>query len=63
MGRQPLSRAIALSVSRRRDRAAGVGYPVMGVGRTVLTVAIGTIAFLLFAFAGHRLLIGVSPFG
>ena len=55
--------SIALfAVSRRRDRAAGVTYPTLGTGRTALTVAIGTVAWLLFAMFGHRLLIGVSPF-
>lgn len=53
---------VLFAVSRRRDRAAGVTYPALGAGRTVLTVAIGTVVFVLFAFVGHRLLIGVSPF-
>ncbi|HEX8957172.1 MAG TPA: NnrU family protein [Burkholderiaceae bacterium] len=55
--------SIALfAVSRRRDRAAGVAYPVAGTGRTALTVVVGAIAWLLFAMIGHRLLIGVNPF-
>jgi uncharacterized membrane protein len=53
---------VLFAVSRRRDRAAGIRYPLLGAGRTALTVAIGTIAWLLFAMIGHRLLIGVSPF-
>ncbi len=50
-------------VSRRRDRAAGVTYPAFGTGRTALTVAVGAVAWGLFAHVGHRLLIGVNPFG
>jgi len=50
-------------VSRRRDRAAGVSYPTFGTGRTALTVAIGAVAWALFAHVLHRLLIGVNPFG
>ena len=58
-----LAWAIALfAVSRRRDRAAGVIYLVQGTGRTALTVAIGAVAWALFAFVGHRMLIGVDPF-
>ncbi len=50
-------------VSRRRDRAAGVSYPTFGTGRAALTVAIGAVAWALFAHVLHRLLIGVNPFG
>jgi uncharacterized membrane protein len=53
---------VLFAVSRRRDRAAGVSYPALGAGRTILTVVIGVAAFLVFAFYGHALLIGVSPF-
>ena len=55
--------AIALfAVSRRRDRAAGVTYPALGAGHTVLTVVIGALAWGLFAHVLHRMLIGVDPF-
>ena len=53
---------VLFAVSRRRDRAAGVTYPVLGVGRTVITVIIGALAWAFFVHFGHRWLIGVSPF-
>jgi len=53
---------VDFSVSRRRDRHAGVIYPVIGVGRDVIVVIIGLIAFAWFAHYGHAWLIGVNPF-
>jgi len=53
----------AFIVSRRRDRAAGTVYPALGIGRDLLTLIIGTIAWILFARFGHQWLIGVNPFG
>ena len=50
-------------VSRRRDRLAGVSYPALGIGRDVLVIVIGLVAFVWFAHHGHLWLIGVSPFG
>jgi uncharacterized membrane protein len=49
--------------SRQRDRAHGVVYPAGRLGPTVLTVALGVVAWALFAFWAHAWLIGVSPFG
>ena len=49
--------------ARRRDRTAGTVYPAGGGGRTALTVVAGVLAWALFAFALHRPLIGVGPFG
>lgn len=51
------------AVSRRRDRAAGTTYPALGVGRDVAVLAVGLIAFIVFAFWLHGPLIGVRPFG
>jgi uncharacterized membrane protein len=49
--------------SRRRDRAAGTTYPAGTLSGDLLAVAIGLIAWVLFAFYGHQWLIGVRPFG
>ena len=48
--------------SRRRDRAAGVTYPVQA-GRDLVAVGIGLLAWAVFAFWAHAWLIGVRPFG
>ena len=49
--------------AKARDRAAGTTNPPGTVARTLLTVVIGTGAWLAFALWGHTLLIGVRPFG
>ena len=49
--------------SRKRDRISGKTYPVGPASRTVITVAVGTVVFALFAGYLHVKLIGVSPFG
>lgn len=49
--------------ARQRDRAAETVYAAGRLPRTVLTVVIGTVAWLTFAFWAHGLLIGVKPFG
>jgi uncharacterized membrane protein len=51
------------AVSRRRDRAAGVSYPVVGKARDLLVVGVGVLAFVWFVHFGHAWLIGVRPFG
>jgi uncharacterized membrane protein len=51
------------AVSRRRDRAAGVTYPAIGIGRDAITIVVGLVAFVWFAHVGHAWLIGVRPFG
>lgn len=53
---------VLFAVLRRRDRAAGVTYPVLGAGRSVITIVIGALAWAFFVHFGHRWLIGVSPF-
>jgi len=49
--------------ARRRDRAAGRTYPVIGWSRDALVMVIGLVAWALFAVYGHVWLIGVRPFG
>jgi uncharacterized membrane protein len=49
--------------ARRRDRAERTVYPHGSAGRDVMAVAIGVIAWVLFAFYLHGLLIGVRPLG
>lgn len=53
----------SFTAARRRDRAAGRTYPAGPGGRTAITVAGGLVAWAVFAFALHRPLIGVAPFG
>ena len=54
---------VEFASARRRDRAAGAVYRQGSLGRDVMAVVIGAIAWALFAFYLHRLLIGVSPLG
>jgi len=49
--------------ARRRDRASGTTYPAGPGARTAITVVVGLVAWAVFAFALHRPLIGVAPFG
>lgn len=55
--------AVGAAVSRRRDLAAGVRYPAGTVAGDMKVVIVGLLAWAIFAFALHRWLIGVSPFG
>lgn len=48
--------------ARRRDRRDGRTYPVCCWTRDATVVALGLLAWTLFALYGHRWLIGVSPF-
>ena len=54
---------LSFIAARRRDRAAGTVYPEGSAARNAITVAIGLAAWAVFAFALHRALIGVGPFG
>ncbi|MGZ8255353.1 MAG: NnrU family protein [Burkholderiaceae bacterium] len=54
---------LSFIAARRRDRTAGTVYPVGSATRNAITVAIGLVAWAAFAFALHRPLIGVGPFG
>ena len=47
--------------SRQRDRAAGTTYPAANRSGTALTVAIGAVAYALFAYWLHGWLFGVRP--
>ena len=59
-----LAWAIASFIAaRRRDRAAGTVYVTKGVSRDLLVIAVGFVAYGVFAFWAHYLLIGVKPFG
>jgi len=49
--------------ARQRDRAAGTVYPPGTTRGTAIAVAAGVVAWALFAFWLHGLLIGVRPFG
>jgi len=51
------------AASRKRDRLPQTVYAPGTAGATALTVAAGVIAWAVFAFWAHRMLIGVSPFG
>jgi uncharacterized membrane protein len=48
--------------ARRRDRAAGTTYARGSMGRTLLTMAIGAVAWVVFALWAHAWLFGVAPF-
>jgi len=49
--------------SRRRDKAAGTRYAVVGIQRDAIAVVIGLGVGLVFALYLHGMLIGVTPFG
>ena len=51
------------AASRRRDRIAGVKYPVGPLSRDAIAVVVGSAAWLAFALWLHAPLIGVRPFG
>ncbi len=49
--------------SRQRDRAAGTVYPPGTAAGTATAVVVGSLAWAVFAFWAHGVLIGVRPFG
>jgi len=51
------------TVSRRRDRRAGVTYPAGTPLGDLLTLAMGIAIWAVFAFLLHAKWIGVAPFG
>jgi uncharacterized membrane protein len=55
--------ALSYRAARQRDRAAHTVYPPGTAAGTAMTVAIGLVAGLVFAFFLHGPLIGVRPFG
>ena len=54
---------LLFTASRRRDRLAQTVYVRGTPSATAVTVAAGAVAWTVFAFWLHRVLIGVSPFG
>jgi uncharacterized membrane protein len=59
-----LAWAVACFISaQRRDRLAGTVYASGKIGATLLTVAVGVLAWAGFAMFLHRALIGVPVFG
>ncbi len=50
-------------ISRRRDRRDGLSHPAGRASATVLTVVLGVVAWAVFAFVLHGLLIGIKPWG
>jgi uncharacterized membrane protein len=49
--------------SRKRDRVEGTVYPAGTASRTAVAVVVGALAWAVFAFWLHGLLIGVRPLG
>jgi uncharacterized membrane protein len=49
--------------ARQRDRALGTHYAAGSAGGTTITLVVGAIAWAVFAFWLHGMLIGVQPFG
>ena len=54
---------LLFAASRRRDRREQTVYAPGNAKATAVTVAVGGVAWAVFAFWLHRLVIGVSPFG
>ena len=54
---------LLFAASRRRDRRERTVYAAGTASATAITVVVGVVAWAVFAFWLHRVLIGVSPFG
>ena len=54
---------LLFAASRKRDRRENIVYAPGNAKATAITVVVGVIAWALFAFWLHRVVIGVSPFG
>jgi uncharacterized membrane protein len=54
---------LCFRAARQRDRAGQIVYPPGRLGPTVVTVAVGLVAWAGFAFWAHGAWIGVRPFG
>ncbi len=52
---------VMFASARRRDRRAGVRYELGLLSRTLASVLVGTLAWAVFAFWLHGLLIGILP--
>lgn len=55
--------ALSYRAARQRDRAANTVYPPGNAAWTAITLAVGLVAWSVFAFFLHGPLIGVRPFG
>lgn len=55
--------ALSFRAARQRDRVEQIIYAPGRLGPTLLTVALGLVAWAVFAFWAHAALIGVRPFG
>ena len=55
--------ALSFRAARARDRAAGTVYAPGTASATVITLVVGTVAWVVFTLWLHVLLIGVRPFG
>ena len=55
--------ALSFRAARARDRAAGTVYAPGTASATVITIVVGTVAWVVFTLWLHVLLIGVRPFG
>ena len=54
---------LSFRAARQRDRAANTVYPPGNAAWTAITVAVGLVAWSVFALLLHGPLIGVRPFG
>ena len=54
---------LSYRAARQRDRSGQVVYAPGRSGPTAVTVVVGVVAWAVFAFWAHRVLIGVRPFG
>ena len=54
---------LLLPASSSRDRREQTAYAPGAVSATAITAAAGVVAWAVFAFWLHRVLIGISPFG
>lgn len=53
---------VGFSISRRRDKAAGVTYPRISMQRDLLVLLLGVVGTAVFAGFLHLALIGVRPY-
>lgn len=53
---------VGYSAARKRDRLAGVVYEKGTMAGTAIVASAGTLLYAIFAFALHRILIGVPTF-
>ena len=54
--------AVSFRRSRKRDQESGIRYPEGNATRTIITVVVGSVAWIAFALFLHAPLIGVKPF-